>query len=484
MTDGIVVKVIGDHGPFSRIGKSIGYQITIGQSNYLIDCGAPLFQQISGHGLKYINGLLVTHCHDDHKRWFSDLALFNMYARDISRKLVLFTSEIVNEELIKASAPALDRSLSVDSKSIIDVPYEEFINFNMIGPRSRYKIVFISEDKGRISYCIKDENGNIVDPDIAKIIINPKTKRLRMLFKDPDYKEWVEPESFYSFSSTLFYEKEQNIYRDKEGFTIQAIKSAVWHGVPAIGIKINTDKETLVFSSDTVHDRELWIQLYTEKKIQKLNMSKKEFESASVIYGNINDYIERVWSEERYINATNAFDNAVVIHDVAGRNSIVHTDYEKLETSFLRKNKTLLTHSPDSTTSEWVLCNTGKTYKIKNGEFYEIVDGKALTIDADIYHREAGRYFVGYKNENGEYLIYEKDGLLGTSLNGNPNIGKTLYRVDLYEDISGKYFPIPVDANSVLYERKDGRIELIKFDEYGSNGKILEDCRDKHLKRR
>ena len=54
-----------------------------------------------------------------------------------------------------------------------------------------------------------------------------------MLFKDPDYKEWVEPESFYPFSSTVFYEEEQNVYRDKEGFTVQAIKAAVWHGSPS-----------------------------------------------------------------------------------------------------------------------------------------------------------------------------------------------------------------------------------------------------------
>ena len=53
-------------------------------------------------------------------------------------------------------------------------------------------------------------------------------------------------------------------------------------------------------------------------------------------------------------------------------------------------------------TSEWVLCNAGKTYKIKEDEFYEMVDGRLLAIDADIYHREEGRYFVGYKNENGE----------------------------------------------------------------------------------
>ena len=37
MSDGITVKVLGDFGPFSRMGKSIGYQVTIGKSSYLID---------------------------------------------------------------------------------------------------------------------------------------------------------------------------------------------------------------------------------------------------------------------------------------------------------------------------------------------------------------------------------------------------------------------------------------------------------------
>lgn len=76
MNDGITVKILGDYGPFSRMGKSIGYQIVIGGASYLIDCGAPLFQQIGGHGLKEIRGLIITHCHDDHKRWFTDLALY------------------------------------------------------------------------------------------------------------------------------------------------------------------------------------------------------------------------------------------------------------------------------------------------------------------------------------------------------------------------------------------------------------------------
>ena len=121
MTDGITVRILGDFGPFSSMGKSITYQITIGRSIYLIDCGAPLFQQIGSQGLKEIKGLILTHCHDDHKRWFTDLALFNMYAPDISNRIFFLTSEDIYDELVKSSGPALDRSLSNDSKNIIDI---------------------------------------------------------------------------------------------------------------------------------------------------------------------------------------------------------------------------------------------------------------------------------------------------------------------------------------------------------------------------
>lgn len=483
MIDGIIVKILGDFGPFSRMGKSITYEINVRQSSYLIDCGAPLFQQIGGHGLKKINGVIITHCHDDHKRWFSDLALFNQYAHDISSKVSLFTSEGINEELMRSCGPALDRSLSDDSKSVIDIAYEEYINFCMIGPQARYKIVSLDEGSGKTGFRIIDEKGNMVGPDTAKIIINQKTKRPRMLFKDPDYNEWIEPESFYPFSSRVFYEKEQNIYRDKEGFTIQAIKSPVWHGVQGIGIKIKTDEETLIFSSDTAHDERLWFQLYTVKRTQRLSMSRKEFESASVIYGDVNDYIERVWSEERYINAINAFNGAIVIHDVSSKNSIVHTDYEKLKTSSLLKEKVLLTHSPDRMTSEWVLSNSGKTFKIKGNKFYEMVGGNLFTMDADIYHKEDRKYFVGYRNENGKHTVYEKDGLLGIVAGEAPDDCTPLYRVDLYEDVSGKYFPELDDKDAMYFERKDGKVERIEFNENGSKGEIVEDFRGRILKK-
>ncbi|MEC4686473.1 MAG: MBL fold metallo-hydrolase [Nitrospirota bacterium] len=477
MTDGITVRILGDFGPFSSMGKSITYQITIGRSIYLIDCGAPLFQQIGSQGLKEIKGLIITHCHDDHKRWFTDLALFNMYAPDISNKIFFLTSEDIHNELIRSSGPALDRSLSNDSKNIIDIACEEYTDFRIVGPRAKYRIVSVDEGDGKTALCIIDRNGNVVGPDIAKIVISKKTKRPRMLFKDPDYNEWVEPESFYPFSSSIFYEEDRNIYKTPEGFTFEAIKSAVWHGVPCIGIKITTDSETLIFSSDTVNDRELWRQLYTEKRVQRLTMSREQFESAAVIFGDINDYIERIWGEERYKAAINAFNNAIVIHDIAARNSIVHTDYEKLKNTSLKKEKVILTHSLDGITSEWVLCDAGKSFKIRGDTFVEMVGDKYYPMNADIYHKEGGRYFVGYKNEEGRYNVYEKGGLLSLSTEAVPDLGTLLYRVDMYEDISGRYFPKLEEENVMYLERGDGRVELIEFTGEGSRGRIVEDHR-------
>lgn len=480
MSDGITVRILGDYGPFSRMGKSIGYQVVIGESSYLIDCGSPLFQQIGGHGLKEVRGLIITHCHDDHKRWFTDLALFNMYAPDIPHKVTLITSEDNNAELVKSSACALDRSLSIDSKRIIDVAYEDYIDYRGIGPRAKYRIVPTDEGHGRTGLCITDRSGDLVGPDKAKIVISSKSKRPRLLFRDPVYDEWVEPESFYSFASDLFYEKDKNLFIDEgEGVTIEAIKAPVWHGVPSIGIKISTGKETLIFSSDTVNDKELWKQLYTEKRTQRIKMTKKEFEAAGIIYGDINDYIERTWSEGRYKDAVCAFDDAVVIHDIAVRNSVVHTDYRKLGNAVLNRDKVILTHSPDRMTSEWVLSNAGKLFMVKGDSFFEVAGDALYPLNADIYHKEEGKYYVGYRHERGGHTIYEKDGILGLARDGAESYGTPLYKVELYEDISGRYFPKLEHNNAMYVERHDGRVELVEFSDHGSKGVIVEDQRER-----
>ncbi len=474
MADGITVRFLGDFGPFSRMGKSIGYQITVGNSRFLLDCGAPLFQQIGGHGLKEIKGLILTHCHDDHKRWFTDLSLFSLYAPDVVQRIFLMTSEDVHAELRKASSPSLDRSLSPDATCVIDIAFADYIDYRMIGPRARYRIAACSGQNCREPFSVIDSNGDTVGPEQAKVVISKKTGRPRMLFRDPELGEWVEPESFYDFSSDVFYEKVKNPYIDPEGFTIEALKAPVWHGLSAMGIIVKTARETLVFTSDTNHDTVLWEQLVAEKRPQHLGMARDAFESSPVIHGDINNYIERTWSEQRYREAVRAFQHGVVIHDVSSRNSVVHTDYDKLPRTGLRREKVILTHSPDRITSAWTLGDTEKTFRIQGEEFFEVVGSDLHRMDADIYHREAGRYFVGYRNEQGRHLVCEKNGILALSSGDIPPGAKLLFHVDLYEDLGGRYYPALRDEHARYVRRPDGKVEIHEFTRDGSRGRVVE----------
>jgi ribonuclease BN (tRNA processing enzyme) len=476
--DGMLVQILGDHGPFSRVGKSVGYKLRIGQTNLLLDCGAPLFQQIGGHGLQDIEGLILTHCHDDHKRWFTDLALFFRYAPDMRRKLRLFTTEAVYHDLKAAAMPVLGTGLSDDAMTVTEVAFEDFIDYRTIGPRARYRIVTREAGNGRHTLAVVDTQGNLLPPDAAKVVVNPATGRPRMLFRDPDYGEWIEPASFYPFSSARFYEEDKNLYV-RDGFAIEAITAPVWHGVPCTGVKIRNGEETLIFSSDTVHDKKLWKRLCSEKRPQRLDMTKEAFESASIIYGDINDYIEHTWSEARYAEAISAFANAAVIHDITAGPSVVHTSYQNLENTTLQKERTLLAHCPDRFTSEWPLCRAGKIYRIEGNRFLEVVGKRCYPLDADLYHKKEGRFFVGHRCDEGSHAVYREKGLLKLSPDHGAFPGNPLYRVALYEDIAGGYFPALDDPHLSYLERHDGKVELLRFDDHGSSGKIVKDHRER-----
>jgi ribonuclease BN (tRNA processing enzyme) len=460
------------------MGKSIGYQVSIGDSSFLVDCGSPLFQQIGGHGLKSIKGLIITHCHDDHKRWFTDLSLFNLYAPDVPNKLPVFTSEAVNEGLMVSSGPALNNSFGSDSKTVVDLEYDDYVDYMALGPKAKYRIERQDTGNGCSRFVVVDADGEMVGPERAKIVISAKNGAPRLLFKDPDYNEWVEPELFYPFSSSTFYEEDQNVYSDPAGYTIEAINAPVWHGVSSIGLRFKTATETLIFSGDTAHDTELWLALCSEKRPQKLKQSPAEFEEASVILGNINDYIERIWSRERYEDALCSFDDALIIHDIATRRSVVHTDYRRLAHTVLNKDRTLLTHSPDKMTSEWPLSKAEKTFLIKDKRFLEVIGENCFPMDAAVFHKHEGKYYVGYRNPDGATIVYENNGILNLGGEWSWEKGNVLYNVDLYEDVGGKYLPkLAADDASYYVERADGRVELVTRTEDGSRGILVEDLR-------
>jgi ribonuclease BN (tRNA processing enzyme) len=472
MNQDIIFDVIGNTSPFSLMGESSGYMITVNDRSYLLDCGSPIFPSLGYKGIAEINGIFATHSHEDHKRWFTDIVLFTFYNPLFKHKVKLISSEPVLEEFAKNSKAALERSLSPDSKRIIDIPYEEMVEEVTIGPKSKYFIDLVGSGNGNFRYVIKDRHGQTVGPERAKIFINQAANRPRLLYKDDESGEWVEPSSYYSFSSPVFYEGNPNIYHDEAcGLTVKAIKATVWHGVPTVAFKFMTERNSLLFSADTVYKPSLWKELYETRRPQKFGkISREEFESGSVIYGDINDFIERTWSRERFEVAMSAYEGSVIIHDVARKNSIVHTDYPDIRDASI--DDLFFTHNPDNLTAMRPILTSGKKLLLRDGEVFESVKGNLYAFDADVYIHHFSCDLVGYTSREGAFKVIEDDDLLGTVEAANPREG--LMRVELYQDIGGEYYPVLTDPNKYYCLRQDGKVEEVTIYKDASKGRVVE----------
>jgi len=480
MNHDIIFEVIGNTSPFSMMGESSCYMVTVNNRSYLLDCGSPIFPYLGYKGISEINGIFATHSHEDHKRWFTDIVLFTFYNPLYKHKVKLITSEVILEEYSKNSKAALERSLSRDSKRIIDIPYDEMVEPVVIGPRSKYFINLKTAANGSFYYQVENREGQVIGPEKAKIFINPAANRPRLLFKDDQAGEWVEPESYYCLSSEAFYEKNQNIYRDEEaGLTVQAIKASAWHGVPTIAYKFMTGENNLLFSADTVYRPMLWKQLCEEYRPQRFeSIGRHEFEKRSILFGDINDFIERTWSRERYESALSAYQDSVVVHDVARKNSIVHTDYADIANAPI--DKLLFTHNPDNLTAFKPILKSNRKLVLRGGEVYESAKGRLYPFDADVYIHHFTCDLVGYRSERGDYKVIEKGGLLGIVKTDEP--GEELMRVDLYEDIRGEYFPLLTGQNRNYLVREDGQVEEVTRDGNSSRGRVVENVRGKIMK--
>jgi hypothetical protein len=474
----IEILVLGDYGPFSEQGKSIGYQVFINGDSYLVDLGAPLFQQIGGAGIGRINGAIITHCHDDHKRWFTDVALYFMYAPALRKRMKLITTDTVALEVKRSAGPSLNQSLDAASKLLVDIPYEDYVDHIPLGPRARYRIVHKDGLESGSCWHVIDADGQELGPERAKIVISSKTGKPRMLFRDPDINEWVEPESFYPFSSTVFYEADQRPLVGN-GYTISIINAPVWHGLPNFGVVFESGGERLIFSSDTMHNLPLWQSLYQERRTLTLDLTSRSFLDATLLHGDINDYIERAWSQQRYEEAITSFSNAAVIHDITGRFGVVHTEYHHLPNTVLDPARTLLTHSPDQfCVKGWKLMRAGKRYRVQDNAFLERGHDDTLwPLDADLYLKSAGRFFAGYRHPEGRFYLYEKDGYHAVHDGPDTAKGEPLFRVNLFEDLNSIFLPHQGIEDQFYLVRPDGKVELVYRDADGSHGMLVGDLR-------
>ncbi len=475
MKSDIILDVIGNTTAFSLVGESSGYLITVNGHRYLLECGAQVFPALGYQGLDRIKGIFASHSHEDHRRWFTDIVLYNYYDSKSRRRVRLISAESVLEEYHKNSKGALERSLSQDSKQVIDIPYEHMVEEVVLGPKSRYFIALETVSSGCYAYRIRDRAGNTIGPERAKIVINPVANRPRLLFKDDETGEWVEPQSYYAFSSEQFYEKDQNPFVDEAaGLTVEAVKAPVWHGVPTVGFRFKTARNTLFYSADTVYRSSLWKELYQTYRPRRFETIRREaFEEQSVIIGDINDFTERIWSRQRYEAALKAYQGAVVIHDVARKNSVVHTNYEDICDANI--DQLLFTHTPDNLTARRPILKSGEQIVFRNGRIYECVDGRLFAFDADVYVKHMSSCYIGYRSKKGAYKIISKNGLLGLVDEACPEKG--LMRLNLYEDINGRYLPVLKEPNKFYRSRTDGQVEEVTVDETMSVGRLVENMR-------
>ncbi len=63
-------------------------------------------------------------------------------------------------------------------------------------------------------------------------------------------------------------------------------------------------------------------------------------------------------------------------------------------------------------------------------------------------------------------------------LNGRRPSGKLKFKVDLYQDIMGKFFPV-TEGKDEYRVRVDGKIEHVKYTAEGSKGKVVRSVRGK-----
>ena len=478
MNHDIIFDVVGNTSAFSMMGESSGYMITVNGHVYLLECGSPVFPYLGYKGIAEIKGIFGTHSHEDHKRWFTDIVLFTFYNPLSKNRLKLISSEPVLEEYCKNSKGALERSLSIDSKKVVDIPYDLMVEECVIGPREKYCIRLKNDGDGTFHYCIEDRQGNAIGPERAKIFINHRANRPRLLFKDEETGEWVEPSSYYPFSAASFYEESRNDFIDEEaGLTVRAVKSSVWHGLPSIAFKFTTEKSSLFYSADTVWRPSLWKELYETRRPQCYDRTGRDkFEESGIIYDDINNFIERTWSRERYERAMEAYNGSdVIIHDIAPQNSIVHTDYADIANAPF--DNMIYTHNPDNLTSHRPMLNSGKKIIVSNGKVFESVKGKKFSFDADIYIRHWAKNLVGYKSKEGPFKVIEKGSLLGIAEIDSPEKG--IMTVELFEEINGEYFPLLTKVDEYYTQRPDGKIEKVKMKGNNTAGKVVANIRGK-----
>lgn len=374
MTQRINVEILGNASLFTRAGKGFAYRVTCGASSYLVDCGANIFGAMSPEELFALDGIFITHAHSDHVRYLADLAFYLQFSRKKPRRVRIITTERVHAQLCESLRETMDLTLDRSRRMVRQIAYEEFFDIVPIGPEPLYHITMTKRKRGALPLAVMTEKNRPVPPSRGKVFMHPKTGRLSMLLKDKATGAWVEPETFYDFSSRAFYKSNMRAYRNaKSGLRVTAVKKGVWHGMDAVGFLFQCGDTRVFFTGDTAADLDLWARLAGEF-IDRPATRAKKFLAAAAIIGDVSNFVERVWSLDRVSGLHELYAKTAAFHDCGGAENIVHTGYpalEKLWTGLVGKDaprsSLVLIHTQPGLASRFPIATTGQKYTVEGG---------------------------------------------------------------------------------------------------------------------
>lgn len=478
------LNVIGDSGPFSRLGKSIGYQLKHQDSNFLVDCGAPVFQLLGSDGLTELDGIIGTHAHEDHKRWFTDIALYQKFSANSEQRVKLFGSYEILRDYRRASGPALERTLTDDSRDVLNLRFEDYVQPIQIGPTPKYRCEKIPTGDGTFQWRVMNGNDEVLPPERAKVVRPEASSVPRMLFKDPEDDIWVDPGTFYAYDDDRFYENGENPEHSlADDLIVTPLKAPAWHGPPTNSLLFKTKTSNLFFSSDTVYDPELWTDL-TRRRPPEEPLDTADYLDRHFLESEARRHVAQTWSQRRLEKALAVYDrDYIYVHDVSGPDSKVHTSYDNLENF---KGKILLTHSPDEFNSLHPLAHLGKSYVIENNSVREVTrTGETYPLEADCYLKRYSEYLVGFQADEGSHFLVKLDEGVYEIVEDKELLDpdtEVIMQVDLYKAIGGEYYPVSDREDQEYFIRPDGRVELQKHHEDGTEGTIVEGHRSRLTK--
>jgi len=406
MNNRITVDILGDAPLLSESGKGFSYRVSCGGSRYLVDCGANIFNAMSPKELFSIDGIFITHVHSDHVRYLADLAFYLQFSGKKPKRLRIIATDRIHWHLRESLVETMDLTLDRKRSSIRQIPYEDFFDCVSVGPDPLYYMTMTKLTARKAPpLAVMSADETVVPPSRGKVLMHPKTGRLSMLLKDDTTGAWVEPESFYDFSSRAFYKPDMRDFHDKRcGLRVSAVKKGIWHGMTAVGYLFQCGKSRVFFTGDTAADLDLWKRLATET-IARPKTKTPEFLRAPFVVGALADYVERVWSTDRIKDLDKLYGGTATFHECGGGEQVVHTDYMQLEKLWnhmvgndAANSSLALIHTPPQLVSRFPIAMPGQRYVVEGGRFVNLKR-------ADYYMKEGTACRLAYKDPRGDYCI-------------------------------------------------------------------------------